>query len=214
MLDSFISLFSDYGYIAVFGVLLLCGFGLPLPEDVTLVAGGVMTGLSCPESIDLLTSMKDCPRIHLLVLVSMTGVLLGDLIMMTIGRLLGEHITQIRWYRRLLSESRMAAIEERFQKWGVWIVFVARFMPGLRSPIFVVTGMTRKVTYLRFILTDGAAAVISVPLWVYLGFLGAQNRTALGHWIRTGQTTSITIVGVILVVVILVNHLRRRRASS
>ena len=213
MLDSLIILFSNYGYIAVFIVLLLCGFGLPLPEDITLVAGGVMTGLACPESDDLLTSLKNCPGVHLMVLVSMIGVLMGDLTMMTMGRFLGDRITKIRWYRRLFSASRMAAIEDRFQKWGVWIVFAARFMPGLRSPIFVVTGMTRRVSYLRFILTDGAAAIVSVPLWIYLGFLGAQNSAALIRWIRTGQTASLMVLGVILVVFVVVGLRGRRRAD-
>jgi membrane protein DedA with SNARE-associated domain len=38
-------IFTEYGYVAVFLVLLACGFGLPLPEDITLVAGGVIAGL-------------------------------------------------------------------------------------------------------------------------------------------------------------------------
>ena len=32
-MDILISIFSDYGYLAVFVMLLLCGFGLPIPED-------------------------------------------------------------------------------------------------------------------------------------------------------------------------------------
>ena len=42
VIDSLIIFFADYGYIAVFGMLLLCGLGVPVPEDVTLVAGGVI----------------------------------------------------------------------------------------------------------------------------------------------------------------------------
>lgn len=44
-MDLLISIFSDYGYLAVFVMLLLCGFGLPIPEDITLVAGGIIAGL-------------------------------------------------------------------------------------------------------------------------------------------------------------------------
>ena len=29
--------FSQYGYAAVFLVLIACGFGVPIPEDITLV---------------------------------------------------------------------------------------------------------------------------------------------------------------------------------
>ena len=37
--------FSQYGYAAVFLVLIACGFGVPIPEDITLVTGGVISGL-------------------------------------------------------------------------------------------------------------------------------------------------------------------------
>jgi membrane protein DedA with SNARE-associated domain len=38
-------IFTEYGYLAVFVMLLICGFGVPIPEDVTLVTGGVIAGL-------------------------------------------------------------------------------------------------------------------------------------------------------------------------
>ena len=38
-------LFAHYGYAAVFFVLVICGFGVPIPEDLTLVTGGVISGL-------------------------------------------------------------------------------------------------------------------------------------------------------------------------
>ena len=37
-------IFTEYGYWAVFVMLLICGFGIPVPEDVTLVTGGVIAG--------------------------------------------------------------------------------------------------------------------------------------------------------------------------
>ena len=42
--------FTDYGYWAVLFVLIICGFGVPIPEDITLVSGGVIAGLY-PESV-------------------------------------------------------------------------------------------------------------------------------------------------------------------
>ena len=45
ILQVLIDFFTGYGYFAVFFVLLICGFGVPIPEDITLVAGGVISGL-------------------------------------------------------------------------------------------------------------------------------------------------------------------------
>ena len=38
-------IFTEYGYWAVFGMLLICGSGVPIREDVTLATGGVIAGL-------------------------------------------------------------------------------------------------------------------------------------------------------------------------
>jgi membrane protein DedA with SNARE-associated domain len=48
-------------------------------------------------------------------------------------------------------------------------------MPGLRAAIFMSAGISKKVSFLRFFLMDGFAAIISVPIWVYLGYFFASN---------------------------------------
>ena len=48
-----------------FFVLVICGFGVPIPEDLTLVTGGVISGLGYTNS-------------HIMFAVGMLGVLVGD----------------------------------------------------------------------------------------------------------------------------------------
>lgn len=184
-MDILIALFTDYGYFAVFFILLICGFGVPIPEDITLVAGGIIAGLGFAD-------------VHLMFVVGMAGVLLGDGIMFTMGRLFGERIQQLPLFRRLLPPHRFAHVQEKFEKYGHWVLFVARFLPGLRSPIFITAGMSRRVGYLRFLLMDGFAALISVPIWVYLGYFGAYNRDWLMKWVERGQVSLLILAAVIL----------------
>ncbi|MGL4752945.1 MAG: DedA family protein, partial [Aeromonadaceae bacterium] len=176
---------TDYGYFAVFFILLICGFGVPIPEDITLVAGGIIAGLGFAD-------------VHLMFVVGMAGVLLGDGIMFTMGRLFGERIQQLPLFRRLLPPHRFAHVQEKFEKYGHWVLFVARFLPGLRSPIFITAGMSRRVGYLRFLLMDGFAALISVPIWVYLGYFGAYNRDWLMKWVERGQVSLLILAAVVL----------------
>lgn len=210
MLDSLIEIFTDYGYFAVFGMLLACGFGFPLPEDITLVAGGVISGLACAESDDFWLGVSRCPNVHVMLAVSMAGVLIGDVTMMTLGRVMGLNIRKIKWIGRILTDDRVAAVKQKVSRYGSWIVFAARFMPGLRSPIFIVVGITKKVSYLRFILTDGAAALISVPLWVYIGFYGAQQRSVLLKLVKRGEITSYVLIGLVAVFFIISFYMHRR----
>ena len=151
----------------VFGILILCGFGLPVPEDITLVSGGVISGL-------------DLANPHTMCIVGLAGVLIGDSTMFLAGRIFGYRIQRIKTFRRILSPRRFSHIQRKFKQYGLSLLFVARFLPGLRSPIFLVAGMSRRISYLTFILMDGIAALISVPVWVYLGYFFALIYLILG----------------------------------
>ena len=116
----------------------------------------------------------------------------------------------LRWVAYLLTPRRYALVQAKFSRFGNRLMFVARFLPGLRSPIFLTAGMTRRVTFLRFILLDGFAALISVPVWVYLGHYGAQNHEWLLKWL--GRSKVILFIAVLTVVALIVRYFWRRSA--
>ena len=66
--------------------------------------------------------------------VGMAGVLAGDGIMFTAGRVFGNRVLKFRPIARILTQERFEAVQEKFEKYGNWVLFVARFLPGLRSP--------------------------------------------------------------------------------
>jgi len=189
--NALLPIFTDYGYIAVFLMLLLCGFGLPLPEDITLVTGGVIAGLGFANE-------------HWMVVVGLAGVLIGDGATFTFGRLYGERVMRLPVFRRVLTPERIAQAQARLTRHGRWVMFVARFLPGLRTPVYFTAGMTRSVSYAKWFVMDGAAAVLSVPVWVYLGYYGARNFEWLFEMVKRGQyiilgtlLTAALVVGVI-----------------
>ena len=67
--------------------------------------------------------------------VGMAGVLVGDGIMFTAGRLYGERVLRFRLVARVMTPERFAATQEKFARYGNWVLFVARFLPGLRFTI-------------------------------------------------------------------------------
>ena len=155
--------FIQFDYLAVFFVLILCGFGIPIPEDVTLVAGGVISGLGYTD-------------VHIMAVVGMAGVLAGDGIMFLLGRHYGDRLLRFKPVARLLNPKRYAQVQQKFDRYGNRVLFVARFLPGLRSPMFLAAGMSRKISFWRWLAMDGLAAALSVPVWVYLGDFGAENK--------------------------------------
>ncbi|MEN9825185.1 MAG: hypothetical protein RI953_930 [Pseudomonadota bacterium] len=196
-----VTFFTQYGYLAVFGVLMACGFGLPIPEDISLVAGGIISGLQYTN-------------VHTMFLVGMAGVLIGDGVVFTAGRFLGQRAFSLPLIRRLMTPERYARVQGKFAQHGSWVVFAARFMPGLRTPIFLTAGATRQVSFVRFFLLDGLAALISVPIWVYLGYFGADNREWLLQMVKRGQTATFAVLALILGTALVAFYIRKRNRKQ
>jgi membrane protein DedA with SNARE-associated domain len=80
----------------------------------------------------------------------------------------------------------------------------------MRTAVYITAGATHRVSFWRFLMLDGLAALISVPFWVYLGYFGANRREWLGMWIHRGQS-SLWLLGGLVCVVALIWWWRRRR---
>ena len=197
LLERLITLFAENGYLSVLVALLLCGAGAPLPEDITLVAGGVIAGLGYGN-------------VHVMVAVAMFGVLVGDCGMFLLGHHYGARILKWRMVAWLLPPERYAKVQQMFERYGNRLMFFARFLPGMRTAVYITAGTTHRVSFGRFLLLDGMAALISVPIWVYLGYFGADNHEWLMKWIRRGQS-SLWVLGALLVLAVLVVWWRHRR---
>ncbi|MCT6882316.1 MAG: DedA family protein, partial [Snodgrassella alvi] len=89
-----------------------------------------------------------------------------------------------------------AQVQDKFDKYGSRVLFFARFLPGLRTPIYITAGVSGKVSILKFLLMDGLAAMISVPVWVYLGEYGAENIDWLMHKVHQFQAVVYLLIAV------------------
>ena len=198
LLERLVTIFAQNGYVAVFIALMICGAGLPLPEDVTLVAGGVIAGLGFAN-------------VHAMFGLCMFGVLLGDSAIFMLGHHYGARMMRWRLVAKVLTPQRYAMVQEKFDCYGNRMLFFARFLPGMRTTIYVTAGATHRVSALRFLLIDTLAALISVPFWVYLGFLGANNHEWLTKWMRRGQNSLWLLVALALLGLLVLWWRHRRR---
>lgn len=216
MLERLVDLLSGRslaaGYAFVFGVLLLCGFGVPMPEDVILVTGGVLAWLASPYDAPSLHGLASDSGLHAMVAVGLCGILAGDSAIYWMGRRLGARIAEFRLLRRLVPPEKLQEVERQLRRRGNVVVMIARFLPGLRAPTFFTVGHSR-LPFWEFLAFDGLAALVSAPLWVGLGWWFGQDieRAALeaarfGHYI-------LIAVGVVLTALV-VRWLQRRLAAQ
>ncbi len=198
---------SGLSYAIVFGILIACGLGFPLPEDIPLVASGYLVWDG---------TMAWGPAI----LVTLAGVGLGDSILFFIGRKLGMRILEPGANRRVLFPiHRVRRTRAYFRKYGEKIVFFARFVAGFRAVAFFMAGAMR-MPYSRFILLDMLAALISVPVWIAVGYglgyyFGDEIGELLKHLksVKSGMTW-LTLAVVIVVLVKLALKYRQARAAA
>jgi membrane protein DedA with SNARE-associated domain len=104
------------------------------------------------------------------------GVVLSDGLLYCVGRFGGRRLLQYRWITRLLPPQKQERIEYNFHKYGILVLLFARFLPAIRSPIFITAGIMR-LSVARFFLADGIYAIPGVSLLFYLAYsFGEQFR--------------------------------------
>ncbi|MCG8996840.1 DedA family protein [Laribacter hongkongensis] len=192
-----VSLLSPHAALLAFVLLLAGGLALPIPEDVVLVSAGIVAGLGHAGLADMLV-------------ITFLGVLLGDVAMYAIGWHWGERIRQWRFFDRLVSAEREAGIRAAFARRGIWFVFAARFLWGIRVAVYLVAGMSRQIAPARFLLADGLAVLLTVPVKVVLGFYGAHHRAWLEQALHTEERVIGILAGSILLLLTLWWLWRRR----
>jgi membrane protein DedA with SNARE-associated domain len=168
MFDWLVATFSSYPYLGCAALFLLCGLGLPLPEEVVLLFAGYV----CFEGLADRTTM---------IVVCCGAILLGDILPFYLGRHYGPRLLRIRLLRMLVTPERLARFDVWFRRRGEMVVFFSRFIAGIRVVSFFTAG-TMKMAWTRFLLLDLAGIVLVGPLLVWVGdHYGSAIRAAVEH---------------------------------
>src|SRR5215468_8992455 len=147
---------GQYGYSAVFFLLIAGIVGLPVPDQLLLVLSGYLV---------LTKSLTLAPTLVAAILGSIVGITLSY----AIGRGAGSYISKTQFAAGRLENAR-----EWFQRFGCWTLIFGYYIPGIRNLIGCTSGMMRlKMRYFAPYAYTGA--VVSSLSCVYAGyFLGAQ----------------------------------------
>jgi membrane protein DedA with SNARE-associated domain len=176
--------------IFIFAILLLCGVGFPVPEDIPLIALGYLWHL---EQTELVIAL----------LVGFSGVLLGDSILYSIGRKFGPELFRHTILLRIFKPKRINRAKARMRKYGLWVIFVGRFLAGFRAIIFFTAGATR-VPFKKFIIVDFLAAFVSIPVWIGLGFYFGGEIDGLLNFISSSKYIALlSLLGIVVLYILI-----------
>jgi len=185
-------------YTGLFLILFFSGLGLPIPEEITLLTGGLLIKLGFAHFYPTFITV-------------FLGVLTGDMAMYSIGRKWGHGIITHRHMRKVFSEKRLERVRQFFHSHGSKTIFIARFVSGFRVAAFLAAG-TMGVKPGKFLFLDFLAALVAVPLLLCLGyFFGAHIE-----WLANAFTRidSLLKMGAVLGGLIVLGYLLWKRKKS
>lgn len=154
-------LLARFSYVAVFSLLVAGGVGVPVPEEVIQLGAGFLARQG---------TMSLWPAL----LVTAGGILVGDYVLFRLGRSHGAKVMASRHLRRFFTPERRAWVERHFENHDFLTVAVARIVSPFRLPVFASAGAMGVPTR-TFLLADGLAALVSVPIVFGLGYLFAAH---------------------------------------
>jgi membrane protein DedA with SNARE-associated domain len=196
MLNGVLDWVSQYGYAALFGLLILGIVGLPVPDETLLMFSGYLISRG---------------RLHpvLTFFAGFLGSVCGISISYAIGRTVG-HTAVLRYGRRFgLTARRLERTHIWFQRAGEWLLAFGYFIPGVRHFTALVAG-TSELEFFRFARMAWFGAAVWVAFFLFVGYwVGEKWRDALA------LVEKYTLVAVVLcgVAMISIWCLRRKRSK-
>lgn len=197
-------------YGGLVGMMMLSAVGLPLPEEVTLVSVGILAFMGAnPHLFPPPYEGAPVVNVHTAAFVAFLAVFFSDFLIYSLGRIFGRKILRRPTVQKLISESMMKKVEDWTRKYGAYACGIFRFTPGIRFPGHLACGMLRFPIW-KFMLIDGLAALISVPIQIYL--LAHYGEPILAK-LRQFKLVVLAVV-VVVVAYFLIKRFREKRRSN
>lgn len=190
---------EQFAYGGLVAVLLAAGLGVPIPEDIPLMLGGIL-------------SARGITSAYLIFAFAYFAILAGDYIIFSMGRRLGPAALQKPWAQKLLTHKRQRVLRRHFLKYGPLTIVAARHMAGLRAPCFLMAGVAG-MSPLKFLLADGFGACLSVPLFIWLGYKFGENLDAILAYMDEAKAGILIAAAVAVVVFLVVKVVRGRKGA-
>jgi len=190
---------QHYGLWAIFVLVLLEDFGIPVPGETVLIAGAVYAGSGRLNVVAV-------------AVVGFVAAVLGDNIGYAIGRFGGRAIV-LRWGKYVgMTAERLDKAEDFFNRHGGKIITIARFIEGLRQANGIIAGII-KMHWLKFVAFNALGAALWVGTWVTIGYFAGQHIATIYHYI-TQYSYYLLIVLAVAFVGYVVYRLRKRAKSK
>lgn len=182
-------LIERYGLGLVFVNVLALSLGLPVPAIPTLVLVGATYALLDAGSVGL--------ALLCALAVSLLASLIGDLVWFLAGRRYGNRTLQSLCRLSLSRDTCMKKTERFYGRWGVRVLAVAKFVPGL-SMVSVPMAGAMHVRTAQFLRYDALGALLWAGTGLLLGLLFADQVEQLLDLLSVMGTRALLVAAALL----------------
>jgi membrane protein DedA with SNARE-associated domain len=148
-------------------------------------------------------------RWWLALIVCFVGVMSGDIVLYWVGHHWGEHIMDWRITRLVLTPEREKQMIRLYHRHGIKIIFSARFVAGFRAAAFLTAGIVQ-IPFWKFLLVDGVAALVGVPLGFGVAYLFADQLPAIMHGVH--RMERLVVLAAMVALAAVIGYLAYRRS--
>ncbi len=191
-----LDLFARYGYLVVFGGVLLENAGVPVPGETILLAGAALAQFG----------QLSLPRV---ILTAMAAAVIGDNLGFLVGRLGGRQLAVRHGWKIGLTPARLQEFDRFFARYGAQAVFMARFVTGLRVFGAVLAGASG-FEWRAFLLYNALGAAAWSCAVAAVGYSLAYSWETVERW--TGRSGVVALAAAAVCLFLL--FMRSRRTAG
>lgn len=190
-------IFSRFGPLSVFLLMIASGVGLHFPEDMIIIPAGWEIAKG---HFSLSTTF----------FAAYFGVVLGDAGWFLLCRFFGTRLLRSNWLLRAVHPRRILEIKYLIDHYGAWVLVICRFVPGTRTPSLTVGGLMHLKGWI-FLAVELPIVLLTVSFQLAIGYYAALGIEVGGMWQKIILYTGLLIGALLMAVFFIV---RRRLASG
>jgi membrane protein DedA with SNARE-associated domain len=157
---------EKYGAVSLFGAFVISGIGLHLSEDLILIPAGWLAA----------HDMK--MFVHFWIWAYL-GIVVGDGLWFFMCSTFGTRFLHSKWFKRVLHPRRLLEVKHQIDERGSLVLIAARFIPGTRTPVITMCGLMH-MAWWKFLLVELSCVIVTVPLQMLVGVMGARAARQAG----------------------------------
>lgn len=192
---AYITELSGQHIVLFYGFLFLisgaCSLGFPMNSDLVQITVSYLI-------------FKGSVHFYLAAPVIILGILAGDVVLYFLSRKAGQISVE------KIDPQTFEKVSRLVNKYGALSIFVARFLPGIRTVFIFVAGITR-LSFFKMLIADILGAIIVIPSVLYSVTFFAGNMTKVNLIVTQIQSVAPYALAILVIVLLIVIYRIKRK---